>query len=95
MSAGVKIYDKDGRLVMGPTTAVGSILGMVETGGVNGSITDPRFALGHPRIFAALPAGADTVAFTQLPLFTISGNTISWSYSTFYKTNVRLLYGIS
>ena len=95
--AGVKIWDKDGKLAVGPTTAVGSILGVVTTGGVNGSITDARFSQGTPRIFAALPVNESSGDGYYSPIFSFSGNVLSWTYRTgsFYKPNIRIIYGVS
>ena len=94
--AGVKIWDKDGKLVVGPTTAVGSILGVTTTGGVNGSLSDSRFSQGTPRVFAALPVSG-SASDLYMPIFSFSGNTLTWTYNagSFYRPDTRIIYGVS
>lgn len=94
----LRVWDQNGNLIVGPNTAVGSILGTVDTGGVNGSVSDSRFGQGIPRVFYALPINDGTSnSLYGLPKFTVNGNTLSWTYKVgaYYKPNIKILYGIS
>ena len=94
MSAGLKIWDENGNLRQGPDTSIGSLLGSFTTEGVNGSFSDPNLALGTPRVIKALPV--NTTSYFQVPKFTISGTTISWTYKLGSGgVNFRVLYGVS
>lgn len=100
MAAGLKIWDSTGKLIVGPNTSVGTILGSVLTNKTNGSISDSRLSLGTPRIFAAIPVntggGSAQLIYTS-PTFTFSGNTLSWSYlqpNSSGNPNLRIIFGV-
>lgn len=94
-TAGIKIWSPDGKLLVGPDTSIGAIIGAVNTNGTNGSITDSRFSLGIPRVFSAIPVGSTTYFWP--PIITFSGNTMSWTYqeSSPHNPNLRIIYGFS
>ncbi len=95
-TAGIKIWSPDGKLLVGPDTSIGAIIGAVDTNKVNGSISDARFSKGIPRVFSVLPIGTNGTLF-WLPKITFSGNTMTWTYSfaSNQNPNIRIIYGFS
>nr|WP_303682672.1 hypothetical protein [Brevundimonas naejangsanensis] len=92
--AGLWLYDAQGRQVSGPGTSNVTVLGVVDTGKVNGSVSHPGFALGRPCIVMARATEGVT---TWPPRITISGTTISWSYEVSganLNQPFRIIYGV-
>lgn len=92
--AGLWIYDTDGTVRFGQGTSNVTILGVVDTGKSNGSITNPLLAKGKP-VFG----GANPVAGTgyTVPDVTFSGTTMSWSFKVSganYNQPCRIIYGV-
>lgn len=80
-----------GKVVVDYSNRLGTIIGFVETGQNNGSVTSPGFALGTP-FYALLPIGN---GYTPLgPRITFSGTTLTWTFrNNGYGSNFRLMYG--
>lgn len=96
-TAGIKIWDANGVQIIGPNTSIGSIIGVVETNKINGSITNAKFSLGTPRVFACVPV-SNSYVFASYPIITFSGNTMTWTYESpefSGNPNMRILYGFS
>ena len=75
--AGLWLIDQQGREKFTPATSNVTVLGIIETGKSNGSVTNARLAKGTPVILGALPLAGSGYA---VPTFTVSGNTISWTF---------------
>jgi len=94
MEAGLWIYDTSGGIRFGPGTSNVTILGVVETGKTNGSVTNALLSKGTPVFGGALPIGGTSFA---IPDVTFSGNTMSWTFRVSGANNnqpVRIIYGV-
>lgn len=91
--AGLWLYDDQGRERFGPGTSNVTILGIINTGTTNGSVSNALLALGTPVIIGAF---AQTGPTTALPTITKGGTTISWAFAVSGSPgNVpfRIIYG--
>lgn len=99
MPAGMQCWDALGRLTVDFTTRLPRVLG---TRFINqaGSLADGNLSQGTPFVvFQQAGVFYHISGDTALPVFNISGNTISWSYSggtTNFHTNVigNMFYGV-
>jgi hypothetical protein len=103
MAAGLQIWDASGNLVLDASYRVMRIIGSasLDGTGAGGSATDSRFAQGCFVSFQAAKSNGD--GFLDhgviMPVFTINGSTLSWSYpppnSASFETyaNGVLFYG--
>ncbi|SFU23159.1 hypothetical protein [Paraburkholderia aspalathi] len=100
MPAGMQCFDGQGRLTVDFTSRLSRVLGSLHIDGTAGSIYDPNLTQGEPFVsFQQEGVLYHISGDTALPTFTISGSTISWTYSgaqTSYHTNVKgwLFYGV-
>jgi hypothetical protein len=96
MSWGMRIWDRNGKIVFDTTSRIGRIIGYVDTGEVNGEITDLRLTLGEP-FFVASPI--EFLGFEYyMPRIVITGSTLSWAFTkevSPYNLPVpsRIMYG--
>jgi hypothetical protein len=83
MPAGLQCFNDAGLVTFEATDYIGRVLGRIEILGANGpgSFTDSGLTAGTP--FAVFFVGDDLNALDryQSTLVTVSGQTISWSYS--------------
>lgn len=94
MEAGLWLYDSLGRERFGPGTSNITLLGVVVTGRVNGSVSHPDFAKGRPVIVSAMATEGPT---SLLPKITKSASGIAWSFASSNSNanvSVRILYGV-
>lgn len=103
LAAGLQVFDADGNVIVDLPTRITKYLGVAETGVVDGSITDDELLGGTGWIIGAKqtliydPDGSPNNYNIWYPKFTISGNTISWTFGKDYtrlKINVKFYYGI-
>ena len=97
MSQGLQVWDAGGTLVMDTTTRVATLVGRVTTGTSSGSVSNPALGKGVPIYFAVLDQSAQTNSYWQYyPSFSISGTTLSWSFSDNYpqyRASLIVTYG--
>lgn len=95
MPAGIQIWNAAGVEVMNITSRLGLYLGTIETGTTAGSINVPGLSKGTPFAFALGEQWA-YAGQSSVPNITISGTTISWSWSQQYGyfASVTIVYGI-
>lgn len=80
---GVIIRDADtGTVVLNVSDRLTRILGQVSTGGTNGSLSVPAFSQGTPFAFPVIMNPSDPAAIGAGLLVTISGTTLSWTYTS-------------
>ncbi|KVL10754.1 hypothetical protein WJ45_02525 [Burkholderia ubonensis] len=84
MTAGLQIFDGAGRLILDAKSRAGRVVGIVHTGGADGSVSanlsggEPFWAFMPERIFYRV-SGAE-----PSPIVSINAGGISWSYSPNY-----------
>lgn len=84
MAAGLQCWDENGNLLLDTTSRVGRLIAKINTGGANGSYTVSAEPYGT---LQCVPA--TNVAFP--PNITVSGLTVSWSFTSSYQTrNINL-----
>lgn len=92
MAAGLQVWDEFGRPLVEITDRMTRVLGLVDTGGSNGSVSHVGFASGSSWFHVLTPAVGLTADF---PNIVISGNTLSWTYTYLqYATPVQIVYGV-
>ncbi|MFP3798715.1 hypothetical protein [Paraburkholderia sp. SIMBA_027] len=84
MTAGLQIFDASGNIVLDATYRVMRLGGLATvTGGLNGGVTDDRLAQGG--WFTFQPSGTRGDGYLSggviVPRFTLSGNTLSWTWN--------------
>ncbi|MEI7295838.1 hypothetical protein WCQ02_27140 [Paraburkholderia tropica] len=84
MTAGLQIFDANGNIVLDATYRVMRLGGLATvTGGLNGGVTDDRLAQGG--WFTFQPSGTRGDGYLSggviVPRFTLSGNTLSWTWN--------------
>ena len=97
---GLWCYNDDGAERFGTSTQTIKYLGKVTVNAGNspGSLTDARFTQfgGHKGFWAVVESSAGTAVPPNAPIFTLSGNTLSWSYPAgVSKVPQTILYGIA
>lgn len=100
---GLRIYDKDGNIMLDATSRLTKYLGTLSIGTTDGSYTDSRLQEGE-FWFATFKLNdykkcyGMTEKFTEfLPEITRQGNTITWKYTnqdTTYRTGLTIMYGV-
>lgn len=100
---GLRIYDKDGNIMLDATSRLTKYLGALSIGTTDGSYTDDRLREGD---FWYVTLNLNdykkcygmTNKFTEfLPKITREGNTIKWTYTnqdTTYRTGLTIMYGV-
>lgn len=92
---GYKQWDEYGTVVMDDTTnSVFRILGVVDTNGSNGSVTDAGFSAGTFWFTLNSQWDLTGTAITVQPSVSLVGTTMSWTYSTSTTLNTTIAYGI-
>ena len=92
MPQGMQVWDASGNLIMDTNTPSGVILGVHSfsggAAGTGGSVVIPELALGNP--FHVLRG-----SWFVDPEITISGTTISWTFSSYVPSAItyELIYG--
>lgn len=100
MPAGIQVFDQSGNLVVNIQDRLAKIIGSARVT-ANGSVTDPNLLQGTP-FYAFQQEGIwGFVTMNVLrPNFSVSGSTISWTYSASsgqnpYTIKGNLFYGIT
>lgn len=94
MAGGLEILSEDGAVLFGTETRAFIILGVVNTGINNGSVTNALLSSGGAKQAFAMPISN---YYEEPPKVTISGNTVSWAFNVSgYINNSphRIIYGI-
>ena len=102
MPQGLMIWDASGNTVLDYTTRCGRILGVATTGTSNGSMTVAGADTGTLFATAVTIGNYDLGYSNAYPIFTCSGSTISWVFSTFVAStgesqingNTTFVYGV-
>jgi hypothetical protein len=93
MASGLRVWDNVGNLLIDTSTRMGRVLGQISTGTADGSVTSAGFATGAP-FYAIVPKSGSPAAINT-PNITITGNTMSWSFSGVPSPQDSLvLYGV-
>lgn len=83
MTAGLQIFDEYGRLLFDATTRCGRVLLSQRVGGGSGTFWDDRLTQGQP--FACFLADglpiSTPVSKSLPPIISISGNSVTYSYT--------------
>lgn len=94
MPVGLQVFDPAGNIAVDTSDLLGRVLGVRAAGKVNGSINVPGFSTGTGWA-AVLPHRVDDVY--SPPIWSISGTTLSWSYSepnAAYRADATIIYGV-
>lgn len=97
MVAGLQIWDAAGSLVLDTSTRVGTLVGSVDTKGVNGSINVPATLAGEGLFFAKQTTFPLELTYIY-PNISLAAGTLSWIYPPPlypYEVNVsvKIYYG--
>lgn len=96
MANGLKVWDELGNVILDVSNSITRILGITDTGTVNGSVTNADFSLGVPW-YCVIPkdTGSGTIMSWGLtPVITFASNTMTWTWSsTTYARNCTIIYG--
>lgn len=93
MPQGLEIWNANGDLVLDINSRIGLIISHIQTGTVDGSVTDARLGVGTPFWFCVL--NSFTVGYVPVtPTISLSGNTLSWQFPG-YTYGVRSACTIS
>lgn len=102
MPSGSQCFDTAGNITFDTSDQTIKFLGsaIIGSGGTNtatGTITDSRFtAYANHEPFWFEIEGGNGIAYTLAPLWTISGNNLSWSYPyPGTRPTTRIIYGIA
>lgn len=96
MPQGLQIWDSSGVSVLDTSDRIGLIISSVQTGVVDGSVTDSRLGVGTPFWFCLL----DNYTLGNIPIIPIislSVNTLSWSFPSYpngQRMTCTLYYGV-
>lgn len=100
---GLRIYDKDGNIMLDATSRLTKYLGTLSIGTTNGSYTDERLREGDfwyvtLKLNDYKKCYGMKNKFTEfLPEITREGNTIKWTYTendATYRTGLTIMYGV-
>ena len=83
MAMGIKVWDASGNLIVKEDDSLCRLIGYVDTGTSNGSVTNGGFSTGTGYWVASVKT---TSANLNYPSVSLSGNTLSW---TFANTTTR------
>lgn len=96
---GLVIKDSSEKVLVDMTSKLSQMVGSVVTGGSAGSITMPAPPTGKVMYYIVVPLVNLQREKGKKPGVTISGNTLSWSYSYstsgwgYFSANCRIYYG--
>lgn len=96
---GLVIRNSAGVVLVDMTMNISQRQGVVNTGSVNGSVTIPSLPTGKTRFYIVVPLVDLQMEKGKKPGVTISGNTLSWSYSYatngwgYFSANCAIYYG--
>lgn len=99
MATGFLAYSENGELLVDMTTSISQMQGSFLTNSANGSGTMAALPSGKSRFYIIVPVVSLNRDKGKRPGVTISGNTLSWSYSYngngwgFFSANCRIYYG--
>lgn len=98
MPTGMQTYGPDGTIYTNLTWTLSQMQGSVVTNAVNGSTTLPALPAGKSRFYIVVSLVDMQVWKGKRPGVTVSGNTMSWSYSFSdwfgqFAANCRIYYG--
>lgn len=92
MGAGLQVFDASGEIVSDDSTQIGRVLGYVDTGTSDGSLTNATLAEGKPWYQIM---GLDVGYYCLLAEVSFSGTTMSWTFNgSTYKNSCRIIYGV-
>ena len=80
MPAGIEVYSPEGKTIFSTDMMFCRILGTFEVNGTNSSITDANIA-NRDIFIVASECEKPEYNCSRLPVFTFTGNTISWVYT--------------
>ncbi|KAF1003537.1 MAG: hypothetical protein GAK36_00236 [Pseudomonas sp.] len=84
MPQGLQVLGENSNVVVDTNLNYAKFLGSLETGGVNGSLSDSRISSGSPfAIVLPLPYSPPAGKFGLEPQITFSENSVSWTYNKF------------
>lgn len=93
MPAGFQSFNNDGSIKTDITTRFFRILGTISTGSTSGSRTDESLALGEAFFYqSSIADGSGNGIFG--PSVTLSGITISWTFSVAGQQPTTIFYGV-
>lgn len=96
---GLTIRSAAGQVLVDMTMKISQMQGSVDTGAVNGSISVPAPPTGKTQYFIVVPLVNLQRETGKRPGVTLSGGTLSWSYSYatngwgYFSANCRIYYG--
>ena len=96
---GLVIRDSTGAIMVDMTMSISQHQGDVTTNGANGSATLPALPAGKTRFYIVVPLVDLQREKGKKPGVTISGNSMTWSYSYstngwgYFSANCRIYYG--
>lgn len=102
MTAGLKVYDPSGLALLDMTSSISQMMGYVDTGAANGSLSIPLPPAGKTLFYAITELSAQNKYLGKRPGVTLavdaSAASLSWRYSYpggwgFYSLNCRIHYG--
>jgi hypothetical protein len=92
-SYGLRCWDAAGNLTIDVSDRLGRILGVLTTGGADGSISNNGFLQGTP--FFVVTALGNIGSAANLPTsVTVSGNTMTWQYQSVVPADCIIHYGV-
>lgn len=100
---GLRVYDKDGNIMLDATSRLTKYLGTLSIGTTDGSYIDDRLGEGDfwymtLKLNDYKKCYGMTNKFTEfLPKITREGNTIKWTYTesdATYRTGLTIMYGV-
>lgn len=102
MSTGLKVYDQSGLLMLDMTGSISQMMGYVDTGAANGSLSIPLAPAGKSLFYAIAELSVQNKYLGKRPGVALvvgsSSAALSWQYSYpagwgFYSLNCRIHYG--
>jgi len=96
---GLVIRNTSNVVMVDMTMNISQRQGYVDTGAVNGSASLPELPTGKTRFYIVVPLVDLQLEKGKKPGVTISGNSMSWSYSYstggwgYFSANCRIFYG--
>lgn len=96
---GLVIRNSAGQVMVDMTMKISQTQGSVDTGGANGAISIPAPPAGKTQFYIVVPLQDLQLERGKRPGVTLSGSTLSWSYSYatngwgYFSANCRIYYG--
>jgi hypothetical protein len=97
--AGLTIRNQAGQVILDLTMSISQSMGFIDTNGANGSAAIPAAPSGKSMYYIVVPLVDLQREKGKRPGVTISGTTLSWSYSYstngwgYFSANCRIYYG--